>query len=100
MLVPYLHYGLAAGHRCVCILEAVEQPALVEGIGSAGDVDVDDCLHRGQLELITAADSYPRRGTVSVDDMLAFWKASLHTAVQLDGYDASFATGDLGALGD
>ena len=100
MQVPYLYDGLAAGHKCVCIVEAVERPALVAGIGSAGDVDVDDCLDRGQLELFTNAESYLRRGTISVEDMLDFWKVGMHIAVELDGYDASFATGDAGALAD
>jgi hypothetical protein len=100
MLVSYLHDGLAAGHKCVGIVEDGERPALLERIATMGDLDVGDCLDRGQLELFAVTESYLRRGTVSVEDMLDFWKVSERIATGLDGYDASFGTGDIAALAD
>ena len=99
MLVPYLHTGLTAGHKCVCIIEAADQPAVVDALGQHRDLAVEECLDRGQLELVTVGESYLRRGTIAPEDMLDFWKAGLHIALELEGYDASFGAGDTAALG-
>jgi hypothetical protein len=47
MLTPYVHAGLAAGDKCVCIVEVADQPALLAGVAGPGDVDVDDCISTG-----------------------------------------------------
>jgi hypothetical protein len=74
-LAPYLVAGLAAGDKCVCVVEAEGRTALLDAVGR--HVDVDACIASGQLELFTAAESYLRRGVFSGDEMIEFWTDSL-----------------------
>jgi hypothetical protein len=97
-LAPYLSAGLAAGDKCVCIVEATGRPALLEEVGSR--VDLDACLASGQLELLTAAESYLRRGVFSADEMLEFWRDSLDRSLHHDGFAFASTSGDTSGLVD
>ena len=100
MLAPYLHAGLAAGAKCMCIIEAAEQTNLLDSVRRGGGVDVDDCIDRGQLELFTAADSYLRSSTFSSQGMVRFWTDSLDETFGPAGYEVAHIAGDTSGLGD
>ena len=46
MLTPYVHGGLAAGDKCVCIVEAADRAALLAGVRESSDVDIDGARAR------------------------------------------------------
>jgi DNA-binding CsgD family transcriptional regulator len=104
VLAPFLHAGLAAGDKCVCIIEADDRSGLLDAIGAqpdgatgrhgAGDrpttapadVDVAACLASRQLELYAAADSLLRTGRFSPDDAIRFWDEGDLAALDAGGY--------------
>jgi DNA-binding CsgD family transcriptional regulator len=72
VLATYLHAGLAAGGKCLCIVETSDQPVLIAGM--ADSIEIEACIASGQLELLGAAQSYLRGGSFSADDMSEFWE--------------------------
>jgi DNA-binding CsgD family transcriptional regulator len=100
MLTPYVQGGLAAGDKCVCIVEAEDRAALLAGVREWSDVDIDASLHHRQLELYAAADSYLREGSFSTADMVGFWTRSLGAALDDGSYDAVRHAGDTVAVSD
>jgi hypothetical protein len=97
-LAPYVAVGLAAGDKCVCIVEEGDRPALLEQVGS--HVDVEACIASGQLELFTAAESYLRRGVFSADEMIEFWADSLDRSLRHDGFEFARNSGDTTGVAD
>ena len=97
-LVPYLAAGLAAGDKCVCIVETEGRKAILDDVGS--HVDIDACIASGQLELFTAAESYLRRGVFSADEMVEFWTDSLDRSFRDDGFEFACNSGDTTGLVD
>jgi hypothetical protein len=97
-LGPYLAAGLAAGDKCVSIVEPAGRKALLEAIGS--HVDIDACIASGQLELFTAAESYLRRGVFSAEEMIEFWTDSLDRSLRHDGFEFACNSGDTTGLVD
>jgi hypothetical protein len=95
-LVPYLAAGLAAGDKCVCIVETENRKGILDEVRS--HVDVDACIASGQLELFTAAESYLRRGVFSADEMVEFWTDSLDRSLRHDGFDFACNSGDTTGL--
>jgi MEDS: MEthanogen/methylotroph, DcmR Sensory domain len=72
VLGPYLNAALDAGDKCVCIVEEADPPSLLREIDAGtGEVDVDDCIESGQLELASAATSYLAGGTFSTKDIMS-----------------------------
>jgi DNA-binding CsgD family transcriptional regulator len=109
VLAPFLHAGLAAGDKCVCIIESDERSGLLDAIraqpaddkpADVGDVDVGACLASRQLDLYAAADSYLRTGRFSPDDAIRFWDEGDLAALGAGGYRFVRNAGDTaGAVG-
>jgi hypothetical protein len=89
VLIPYLTEGLAAGDRCICVLDR-SQPD--EFVGRLGGVELD---RRGQLSLLRSADSYLKTGAFHADDMLAFWAGMASEAFDQHGYRFLRAVGEM-----
>jgi DNA-binding CsgD family transcriptional regulator len=92
-LAMYMHAGLAARNRCISIVEIADRASLLADVEDG--VDVDRCIESGQLELFTAAQSYLRRGSFSVDDLIEFWEARLESAPTAEPFEFTRIAGDL-----
>jgi DNA-binding CsgD family transcriptional regulator len=104
LLGPYLHAGLAAGDKCVCVADDADRPDLLSAIddGSAtsnGQVDAASCIESRQLELVGSDDAYLRTGSFSVDDTLEFWREGNDDALDA-GYRFVRNAGDTRAMAD
>lgn len=89
VLIPYLTEGLAAGDRCVCVLDRSEPDEFAGRLGEAGPG------RGGQLSLLCSADSYLKRGAFHPDEMLAFWAGMAAEAFDEDGYRFLRAVGEM-----
>ena len=79
VLVPYLSAGLAAGAKCLCVVETSDQPDMVAALTDS--IEIEGCIASGQLELFGAAQSYLRGGSFSADDMTEFWEERVESAL-------------------
>jgi hypothetical protein len=95
-LVPYLAAGLAAGDKCVCIVETESRKAILDEVRN--HVDLDACIASGQLELFTAAEAYLRRGVFSADEMIEFWADSMDRSFRDNGFEFACNSGDTTGL--
>ncbi|MEA2348626.1 MAG: eukaryotic-like serine/threonine-protein kinase, partial [Thermoleophilaceae bacterium] len=92
LIAPYLHAGLAAGDKCVSIVEAADQSSLVDAM--ANGLDLDAAAESQQLEFWTGAQSYLIRGGFSTDAMMGFWSARRRDALNGGGYRFLRSAGD------
>jgi hypothetical protein len=84
VLLPYLKAGLAAGDRCVAVLDRSDPDDYRERIG-------DD----ERLTLLRSEESYLISGGFSPDAMLAFWNETAKVAFDEDGFDFFRAAGEM-----
>jgi hypothetical protein len=92
IVMPFLRAGLAAGDKCICVLDPAHHPAVRDGLRES--LDVDACMESEQLALLGQADSYLRKGDFSVSEMMAFWKEAVGGAMDSGQYTFTRATGD------
>ena len=95
ILGAYVSAGLAAGHRCLCVVEADDQPGLLaavtDGRDAKGYVDSE------QLEFVTAANSYLAGTSFSITDTLAMWTDRADLALD-EGFSELRGAGDANGL--
>jgi hypothetical protein len=72
IMMPFLRTGLAAGNRCVCVVDTSEPSVIANRLR-------DDELER--LDLMRSADAYFPNGRFDAAAMLAFWIRMLDGAV-------------------
>jgi len=83
-VVPYLREGIAAGERCLYVVEDTSKAAVVEAL-RAEDVDVDAALERGQLTFHSVEETYHRNGEFRPDEMVAFYTEAIAEATEEHG---------------
>jgi hypothetical protein len=83
ILLPFLREGLAAGDKCICVVDS-EAPAHV---ADALDMEptVRASLESHQFALFSSMETYFDTGSFSAERMVAFWTGVLETALT-DGY--------------
>lgn len=92
LLLPFLRAGLAAGEKCICVVEASDIPALANELGSDGREAGTGVEH--QLDLLPAEQVYLQTGAFEADLMLDFWDDVVSTAVRSEGFSFVRSAGD------
>jgi hypothetical protein len=82
VLIPFLEAGLAAGDKCICVVDGTHPTAIVRTLGTG--VDASAVTASKQLEIIRASDMYLRSGRFSADEVISSWKATI-SDVMYDG---------------
>ncbi|MCW2587608.1 MAG: protein kinase family protein [Mycobacterium sp.] len=80
ILLPFLEAGLAAGDKCICVVDGTDPKEVV----AATRVDAAKFAATKQLEVIRAPDMYMRSGGISADEVISSWKAAM-SDVMYDG---------------
>ena len=82
ILLPFLEAGLAAGDKCICVVDGTDPQEVVAALGS--HADAAKSVADKQLEVIRAPDMYMRSGGFSADEVIGSWKAAM-SDVMYDG---------------
>jgi hypothetical protein len=65
-LLPFLRSGLIAGDKCLCVIDSSDPRSTVEALrGGLREIDVEDCLAAGQLEVVGSTDTPTSRAAPS-----------------------------------
>src|SRR6187455_2949774 len=73
VLLPYVRSGVAAGDRCICLIEASESGALQS---LAGEQAADN----SPTEIWSPSESYLRDGDFRLPRMMSFWEERVGSA--------------------
>jgi hypothetical protein len=92
VLLPFLRAGLAAGDKCICVMDPSDLDAVVGDLG-AGLVDGRAQLDH-QLDVLPVDLVYLRTGAFVPDLMLDFWDEAVSSALEDDGFSFVRAVGD------
>ena len=85
VLIPFLLAGLAAGDKCICVVDGTPPEEIVATLGPGGQTAT---LTVGkQLEVIGAADMYLRSGRFSADEVIGAWKAAISDTMYAGQFD-------------
>lgn len=82
ILLPFLEAGLAAGDKCICVVDGTDPREVVAALGA--QADAVNCVATRQLEVMRAPDMYLRSGSFSADEVIGSWKAAM-SDVMYDG---------------
>ena len=82
IMLPFLAAGLAAGDKCICVVDGTDPAEVVAALGA--HTHTDKPVADKQLEVIRAFDMYLRSGTFSADEVIGSWKAMI-SDVMYDG---------------
>jgi PAS domain S-box-containing protein len=93
VLTSFLRQGLERDERVLYVADAHTLETITAYLRGAG-LDVESHLNRGQLVVLTANDSYLRRGTFDPDAMIALMRSETKRALS-DGYSALRVTGEM-----
>ena len=82
LLVAFLNAGLAAGDKCICVIDGGEPSEIIAALDAelAPRERADD----KQLDVIQASDMHLRSGQFSPDETIGSWKAAI-SEVMYDG---------------
>ena len=78
ILVAFLNAGLAAGDKCICVIDAGEPSEIIAELAARERADDK------QLDVIRASDMHLRSGRFSPDETIGCWKAAI-SEVMYDG---------------
>jgi hypothetical protein len=85
VLIAFLRAGLAAGDKCICVVDGTAPGEIVTALGPSGQAAA---LTAGkQLEVIGASDLYLRSGRFSADEVIGAWKAAVSAAMYAGEFD-------------
>ncbi|MEY2476548.1 MAG: eukaryotic-like serine/threonine-protein kinase [Actinomycetota bacterium] len=98
ILAPFMRAGLAAGDKCICVIDPAEHAALREELGDG--IDLEGCIASQQFALMGQADTYLRTGSFAVAEMIAFWQETVSEAMDDGQYAFTRSAGDTTWLRD
>jgi len=91
LLTGYLRAGLAAGDKCVCIVDSAETAKQLEALpGACGEPGPFD----GQLDIHLPESTYLSDGGFTASDMLTFWAEKIAKA-EIEGYSFCRMVGEM-----
>ena len=93
VLLPFLEEGLAAGDRCICVLDDRDTEQVTKPLSLT--VDVEASLRTGQLDLLPSDEAYLVGGGFSPDRMMAFWESGVGGALRTGAYSFVRAVGEM-----
>jgi hypothetical protein len=82
----------------VAVVDADDPAVMLKRVGTEGglDIDVDGCVAREQLALLSSAATYLRDGQgFSSDDMVAFWLDNIGNAIESGAYRSARGCGEM-----
>ena len=82
IILAFLEAGLAAGDKCICVVDGTDPAEIVARLGTR--VDATGFAATKQLEVISSAAMYLRSGTFAADEVIGAWKAAI-SDVMYDG---------------
>lgn len=82
IMLPFLEAGLAAGDKCICVVDGTDPLEVLSALGA--HADIAPFVANKQLEVIRAPDMYMRSGGFSADEVIGTWKAAM-SDVMYDG---------------
>jgi hypothetical protein len=92
VLLPFLRAGLAAGDKCICVVDANDLDAVVGELwADLGEVR-EQVEH--QLEVVPVERVYLRTGAFVPDRMLDFWDDTVSSALSAEGFSFVRSVGD------
>jgi hypothetical protein len=86
VLIPFLEAGLAAGDKCICVVDGTDPIKIVSTLGAR--LDASAVVHTKQLEVIRASDMYLRSGGFSADEVIGAWKSAMSDVMYDGRFDA------------
>jgi hypothetical protein len=92
ILIPYLREGLAAGDKCICVVDATDPETVLAAVGA--EEDLGSRLEGHQLDVQRSQDTYLRGGAFSTSAMLDFWDRAVSGAVE-GGFTFTRAAGEM-----
>lgn len=93
VLLPFLGDGIAAGQRCICVLDAHDKEQVTKPLSLT--VDVEQSLRAGQLDVLSSDQAYLVGGSFCLDRMLDFWDAQVGAALGDGAYSFVRAVGEM-----
>ena len=90
LLVPFLAAGIHSGEKCLAIVDT-STPEHVWACLEATE-DVKELKRNGQLEVLSADETYLREGRFDIDRMIDFWTESV--AAQAGRFERIRASGE------
>jgi hypothetical protein len=85
VLIPFLQAGLAAGDKCICVVDGTTPAEIVATLRPDGEATA--FIASKQLEVIGASDMYLRSGRFSADEVIGAWKAAIADAMYTAQFD-------------
>jgi hypothetical protein len=92
VLLPFLRAGLAAGDKCICILDRSDLDAVLGDL--RGGFEGGFAPAKDQLDVLPAEGVYLRTGAFVPDRMLDFWHETVSAALGADGFSFVRSVGD------
>jgi PAS domain S-box-containing protein len=92
-LVPYFREGLAANEFCMWVTSEPLQVDQATAALRAAVPDLDDCIEKGQIEILDYSQWYTRSGKFLADEVLQGWVDKLNAALR-QGYEGLRLTGN------
>ena len=88
ILIPFLREGVAAGDKCVMIVDSDEPAAVLSAFGPEVD------LQQSGLEVLRSQDTYFSDGYFSGEAMLSFWDRTMSAALS-EGFTFARLAGEM-----
>jgi hypothetical protein len=79
VLAPYFAEGIAEGDRIINVVDAKDREQHIQTLTQA-KVPLSEAMERGQVQLLTAEETYLKEGTLNLDGMLDMLREALETA--------------------
>lgn len=93
VLTPFLRHGLERGEKVLYIVDARTAGTILDYLRDDG-LDVEPCLARGQLVILTRDDAYTRGGVFDPDGMIDLLRTETERSLA-EGYSALRVTGEM-----
>lgn len=93
VVLPFLAEGVRAGNKCVCVLDTATPSEVLDKL--AAEIDVDQPVATGQLELGTAADAYLSGAGFTPDEMISYWDELNTETARAGTFPVTRATGEM-----
>lgn len=91
--IAFLQAGLAAGEKCVSVVDGVDREAQLARL--AQYVDVDAALASGQLDVLSSGQAYSGSPVFSPAEVIEFWERSVKDALGPGGFSVARAFGEM-----
>jgi signal transduction histidine kinase/ActR/RegA family two-component response regulator len=88
VLLPYVRAGLAAGDRCICLVDASESKMLQSLTGRPA-------AELAESEIWTPSESYLRDGDFRLPRMMSFWEERVGTAIDSGSFEFVRSVGNM-----